>query len=58
MIKVNKTSSNYRVLNIRPINTLISGINVIALLRPSVDQQSSLLQDLILKRIVYLKEAQ
>ena len=58
MIKVNETSSDYGVLNIRPINTLISKINATASLRSPIDQQSSLSQDLILKRIVYSKEAQ
>ena len=38
MIKANETPSDYEMLDIRPINTLISEINATALLKSSADQ--------------------
>ena len=47
MIKVNETPSGCGVLDIRFINTRISGMNAIALFGFTADQQSFLSLDLI-----------
>ena len=47
MIKANETPSDCGMLDIRPINTRISGMNATASFESPADQQSSLSQDLI-----------